>query len=426
VDHELGEAMKSSSWITASLGLNVLLLAVVVYAASGRAARRTGSLVSRELTNRTVRVARQPNRPAPAPAEPTTVEVPEPFQWSQIESQDYRVYVANLREIGCPEATIRDIILADVNELFFRRVKELVDPVQNRFWEFLAHHEKMEDLVKEKQEQLEALDKERDQVLEDLLGAGARHAAAEDLGRQQQRQGRLQFMDFLPEDKLELCLALEEKFNLLRQQIGSIQPPRSQKEHAAALEVLRQQQDQEIQQLLSPDELAEYKLRHSQFANVRFQLAGFEASEDEIKAVVRIREQLSATSNPGSGSNASPPPNSKAQQQALEELLGKDRLAALQRAEDGRFQEFFEYADRLALSPEVAAEAFEMRRAAEEQVSKLKQNTNLDPVARQELLKSISQETERSLADVLGETGFKLYRSRAGYWIDQFTANPGR
>src|SRR2546426_10293400 len=31
------------------------------------------------------------------------------FLWSQIESADYRQYVANLRAIGCPEQIVRDI-----------------------------------------------------------------------------------------------------------------------------------------------------------------------------------------------------------------------------------------------------------------------------------------------------------------------------
>ena len=40
------------------------------------------------------------------------------FTWSQIETNDYRAYIANLRSIGCPDATIRDIIVADVNALY--------------------------------------------------------------------------------------------------------------------------------------------------------------------------------------------------------------------------------------------------------------------------------------------------------------------
>ena len=41
------------------------------------------------------------------------------FRWTQLESSDYRTYIANLRGIGCPEPTIRDIITADVDEAFF-------------------------------------------------------------------------------------------------------------------------------------------------------------------------------------------------------------------------------------------------------------------------------------------------------------------
>lgn len=37
-----------------------------------------------------------------------------PFHWSQLEStNDYRVYVANLRAIGCPEPTVQDIVRGD-------------------------------------------------------------------------------------------------------------------------------------------------------------------------------------------------------------------------------------------------------------------------------------------------------------------------
>src|ERR1051325_4653969 len=39
------------------------------------------------------------------------------FHWAQLESEDYRDYVTRLRSIGCPEQTIRDIVIADVDKL---------------------------------------------------------------------------------------------------------------------------------------------------------------------------------------------------------------------------------------------------------------------------------------------------------------------
>ena len=55
----------------------------------------------------------------PAPVAPAAAEItPTPFRWSQLESSDYPTYIANLRTIGCPELTVREIIAADVADLF--------------------------------------------------------------------------------------------------------------------------------------------------------------------------------------------------------------------------------------------------------------------------------------------------------------------
>src|SRR4030095_2131374 len=63
------------------------------------------------------------------------VNVPEPFDWRKVESEDYRQYIANLRAVGCPEQTVRDIIIADVAALFEARRRPLVQPFEGfKFW----------------------------------------------------------------------------------------------------------------------------------------------------------------------------------------------------------------------------------------------------------------------------------------------------
>src|SRR5688572_30079527 len=37
-----------------------------------------------------------------------------PANWAALESTNYHVYIANLRAFGCPEETIKDIILTDI------------------------------------------------------------------------------------------------------------------------------------------------------------------------------------------------------------------------------------------------------------------------------------------------------------------------
>src|SRR5215211_7150065 len=64
-----------------------------------------------------------------------TVTVPSTtsLDWRVVESEDYKKYIANLRASGCPEETIRDIIVADVNKLFEARKKELSGSSTNKF-----------------------------------------------------------------------------------------------------------------------------------------------------------------------------------------------------------------------------------------------------------------------------------------------------
>ena len=58
---------------------------------------------------------------APAPSAPPPV-----FGWSQLEAGDYPAYITNLRAVGCPEETIRDIITADVASQYEERRRQLI------------------------------------------------------------------------------------------------------------------------------------------------------------------------------------------------------------------------------------------------------------------------------------------------------------
>ncbi len=85
-------------------------------------------------------LARKPV-PSPSPTDPPTAAQPATaiaslsaspseasspqFRWSQVESADYPIYIANLRRIGCPEQTIRDIITADVDTLYAPKRRQL-------------------------------------------------------------------------------------------------------------------------------------------------------------------------------------------------------------------------------------------------------------------------------------------------------------
>src|SRR5262245_55092968 len=74
-----------------------------------RAARQKASDDAAQASSEDASLEVQPQSLKQETLEPVAAKNPE-FHWSQIESPDYREYISNLRAIGCPEATIRDII----------------------------------------------------------------------------------------------------------------------------------------------------------------------------------------------------------------------------------------------------------------------------------------------------------------------------
>lgn len=91
----------------ASLSLNALLVAAAAALWLGR-----DEIRSEPATHSDVMEPLQSTRSDSTPQART------PIQWSAIEASDYTVLVTNLRSIGCPEQTIRDIVLGRIDREF--------------------------------------------------------------------------------------------------------------------------------------------------------------------------------------------------------------------------------------------------------------------------------------------------------------------
>jgi hypothetical protein len=105
-----------------SVLLNLGLVSALVWLLSGESKPASGSAAPPEAQNQVPQAATVPRVFASPVVEGGA---PAPFRWSQLESKDYRVYIKNLRAIGCPGQTIRDIITADVDSLYKARSREL-------------------------------------------------------------------------------------------------------------------------------------------------------------------------------------------------------------------------------------------------------------------------------------------------------------
>lgn len=206
------------------------------------------------------------------------------FMWNEVESSDYATYMANLRDIGCPEQTVRDIILADVNALFAKRRAELVRPVQQQWWRTT--------LPPEIARKVRDLETQRRELLAKLLGADWAGPVA--TTATQKKSGLVldgpvlgPLSDEVKQSINDIVAKSQERMQALQAQAAA----EGRKPTATELAAIRNQTRTELQGILTPSQLEEFLLRYSQTAiDLRAELTGlrfFEATSDEFRALFR-------------------------------------------------------------------------------------------------------------------------------------------
>jgi hypothetical protein len=415
--------MSAHRLLLLSLVLNAALAGLVAWAWLEQRATPAPAGAIQHLTNRALRI-----QVVPREAAPQIVEVMPPFHWREVESTDYRVYLANLRALGCPERAIRDIIVADVDQFFLARLRELLAPLQVRFWEFAARLDDVEEEGKQFEKDFEAIRDARKAVFKELFGDTKpldfeRDAAdAEVL----ERARGAQLLDFLPVETRERLVALDRQHQQARAKLRESDHELSKEERAEREQQERElaaDRDRQLAELLSPEELAEYRLRTSQAASWRERPLRVEFSEDELRAIVRLqneRQQLHAQLSGNTPETRQRRAELQQQTEAqLQEALGETRYADYQRANDHRFQQVSQVVERHGLTDDRARTVYEMARTAEAQAAVLRKDAARSPEEQQALLQAIRAETERSVREVLGADAFATWQKHGGAsWVD--------
>lgn len=419
--------MNARRWLFVSLALNTVLGAVIAWAAFSRSGGSAPFSVAPQLTNRTLRVCKVARESVP-----TTVEVTTPFHWSEIESSDYRVYMANLRAIGCPERTVRDIIVADVDELFIERLRQLLAPLHREFWRLVAEQDKVQDEAKHYEKAWEALKEERAGLFKTLLGRDDPFETDAENGRTaEQRAHWAQVLDFLSAEKQDRVVSIRESFDAAVHKLWESDHQLTKEEREERQQKQRgfeADRDRRLTELLTPEELAEYRLRNSPGVDSLFRQSRVEFSEDEIRAIARAtverqqaQEKLKQNSPEASQQRAE---LARQMETELKAALGEGRYVAYQLASDNRYENVNAVVERYGLPAEMAASVYDLQRQAEVQAEQLRGDASRTIEERTALLTAIREETERSVGDVLGPTVLATYRQHGGQSWFQSLSNP--
>jgi len=203
-----------------------------------------------------------------------------PFLWAEVESADYRQYIANLRTVGCPEETIRDIIATDLSQLFAARGASIwKPPAPTAYWQ----KPKNEQPDSRKLRELNALTREQTAILQELLGTRV---------TQQELIDTVYLQFFGPEQ--ELAFLPDEKRHVAVQAVAGVdedlQEAMAARDYSASQRDLFQRKLALLANVLSPAELDEFKLRLAPAAeNLRMESRYFDFTPDEFKMLLEAR-----------------------------------------------------------------------------------------------------------------------------------------
>ena len=338
------------------------------------------------------------------------------FNWELVESSDYKQYIVNLRSVGCPEETIRDIIRADVNRLYDEK-KRQVRKAAPKFEYWTKGDDFVRGLAREAWTKMFALDEERNAVLRALgIEPDYRMQMAKKL------TGFELMLDFIEDESkkaqiLRLHDELEDRLALRSE--GTLD--------TRGIDLLLKEKNAAIKRLLTPEEELQYDLRLSGTANeVRHRLAAFEPTEQEFLSVFRLQKAFDDEFSMITEGDESPAERAKRAeawkqlQEQIKQTLGTQRYADYEVAKDFAYQQMYHVAKQAGLGTPEAKQIYAMRKAAEEQAARIRTDQSLAPDQRATTLEGIRQETERSIHTVLGEKGWEEFnRGSNNRWLDR-------
>jgi hypothetical protein len=375
-----------------------------------------------ELSAWKAKAAELSARPAPA-----VVVQSNAFNWSQLESTDYRQYIANLRSIGCPEMTIRDIIMTDVMRLYAQRRGQYYQNGRAfKFWETDDKRKLKQTQIEEREKELAQIDKELPAVLRELLGVNYEREINKYFVDTDEDNRRL---DFLSDDKRAQVLALRDQFEGERERVTyALENGALSQDDIDKLKKIDADQDAALSDLLSPEEKQDYLLSMSSTADhLRSELVGFNPTEDEFRDIFKRQQAIDAqfayqdTSDP-----AVRDAKAAAEQDMMNDVksqLGPDRAAALERTKNPDYQSLTVLSERYDLPEETSQTIVDMRQTAEDEKQQLLANKdNIAPERLQAALQAIEAETEKAARETLGDKAYTQYSQSAG-WIHDLGNN---
>ncbi len=354
-------------------------------------------------------LARHAPAPAPASLQAATTNKPKTevvlrkqfFSWHEVESEDYRAYIANLRGIGCPEQTVRDIIIADVNQLYAKKRVDAIHTAEEQWWRTPPDT----NFTAAARAKLEALDQERRALLTTLLGANWDVPIPVTTPQIVALNGPV-LGDLSPETKDSVQQIIARSQARVKEYLDA-QKAAGKPVDPVQMARLEKQTRSELAQVLNPAQMEEFLLRFSQTAiNLRNQFRGFEVTPDEFRAIFRARDQIDQQIPFISGDAQTVAAEQAAYLQqendAIKNALGAERYQLYLQAQDPAYQAAVALGQQNGATQDAIKKLYELNKAVSDEQKRIQIDPTLSQDEKDARLAYLSQQQQTVSDQILG------------------------
>lgn len=349
--------------------------------------------------------------------------------WKDLQSADLKEFVRRLRTAGCPEETIQDIILAEVNRRYAAKDRELFpDSYANKpFWEVQKIITDGAGLKRNRETQRKSRDlqKEKSALLVELLGVDPEKEHRKAEGYPDYYDYYESQFSFLPESKREAVRACLDDFEDKRQDLSARNRGLFDAQYREEQKQLELERMQGLAQFLSPQELREFELRQSQMATqLSSELQNTKLTREQYEALFDIRKKYGDSIRNDFNWGETPQEGAQraaksmaALQAELATAIGPDTAKEFVRGQDYGYQQLNRLAQRNDLSADTVKKVYDFKDTAQASVKLIQADKNLTNEQRQEAFTRIRDETQSAIREALGGAAYNNYIRQGGNWI---------
>jgi hypothetical protein len=327
---------------------------------------------------------------------------PRTLTWRELESTNYEVYIENLRFIGCPDSTVHDIIVADINQIYARKRRELNTTTNDMQW-WRSYPDPTE--ARAALAASQALEDERVQLLRRLLGPGAEQSGDNNVEPVPLTGPVLSSLT--PEQK-QTVQDIVARARLAMRQYAQERELTGEPADPVELAQLREATRRELEAQLNPEQLQEFLLRYSDNAErLRQELRGFNSTPEEFRrlfsatdAIDRELQYLRNDDDPLAVAE-----RTQLEQQRLaviQQMLTPERYETYRILTDSDYRAAMSDAQLAGAPPEAGRRVYAINQAAAQEKERIENDGRLTPQERSDELSLLDQQQQAARAEALG------------------------